>query len=112
MVAEDAMSAGEQRLASWPGAALAQQRIKSRQHLLESVLDDADHAADALINQPRNAGRSVPSRLREYSGNTGDVVMHRLDEVDDAGDSGEGKAVYSTKVGTVSPKVIGHGAPL
>jgi hypothetical protein len=38
--------------------------------------------------------------------------MHRLDKVDDPGDSGEGKAVYSTKVGTVYAKVIYHGAPL
>jgi hypothetical protein len=38
--------------------------------------------------------------------------MHRLDKVDDAGDSSDGKAVYSTKVGTVYPKLIDHAASL
>ena len=109
VVAEHAVQRGEQRLAPRPGAALAEQGLEPRQQAVEAVPDEADHAVDAPVDQARDAGRPVPLRPGKQSRDAGDVVMHRLDQVDDAGDAGDGQPVDPAKIGSVYPELLDHG---
>ena len=37
------------------------------------------------------------------------LVMHRLDQVDDSGDAGDGQLVDPAKIGSVYPALLDHG---
>jgi hypothetical protein len=96
---------------SRPGQVLRslEQGLEPRQKHVEPVPDEADHAADAPIDQACDAGRPVALRLGEYSPDAGDAVMHRLDQVDDASDSVDGQPVEPAKIGSTYPEVLDQG---
>ena len=109
VVAEDAVERGERRLAAGPCASLAEQRCKPRQQSVEALAHQPDHTVDAAINQARDAGRPVLPGPADHPRDNCNLVMHRLDEVDDPGDGGDGQPVDPAKIGSSDTRHLDHG---
>ena len=73
---------------------------KPREQPVEPVPDEADHAVDAPVDEARDAGRPNSLGPGEQSRDAGDLLMHRLDQVDHAGNAGDGQPVDAAKIGS------------
>jgi len=78
----------------------------ARAALVEIVVEEANHAADAPIRQARDAQRPLPHRRGEHSRDAGDAAMYRLDQADDAGD---GHPTASAMIGSEYPALLDYG---
>ena len=78
----------------------------ARAALVEIVVEEANHAADAPIRQARDAQRPLPHRRGEHSRDAGDAAMYRLDQADDAGD---GQPNAPAMIGSEYPALLHHG---
>ena len=108
IVAQHAVQRGERGFASAPCTPRAEQRIERGEQAIEQVTDKADHAADAPIDQPRDAGGAPRFRWDENAGNAGDAVVHRFDDVDHACDGIDRQSTQSTQVGRRCVEPLDH----
>ena len=73
------------------------------------MADQPDHAVDAPVDQARDAGGSILLRPGDHSRDDRDRVMHRLDQVNDPGDAGDGQPVDAAKIGSAYAWLLDHG---